>query len=62
MLCITYTTMTSTLPVTLIATSILAATSDTGLEITIVITNLYKAQLSLFVGLNTGFLSLLSDL
>jgi hypothetical protein len=41
--------------VTSAAISTLAATSDTGLEMTIAITNLYGAQLSLFFGLNAGY-------
>ena len=41
--------------------SILAATSAVGDEMTIIITNLYKAQLSLSFGLNTGFPALLNN-
>jgi hypothetical protein len=41
--------------------SILATTGAAGDEIIIVITNLYKAQLSLSFGLNTGFPALLSN-
>jgi hypothetical protein len=48
--------------VTLVAMSTLAATSETKVKMTIVITNLYRAQLSFFFGSNVGFLSLLGDL
>jgi hypothetical protein len=47
--------------VTLAAISTLAATSDTSLEMTIAIINLYRAQLSLSFGLNAGFLPLLGN-
>jgi Na+-transporting methylmalonyl-CoA/oxaloacetate decarboxylase beta subunit len=63
-LCITYDATLVSPPnttVTLAAISTLAATSDTSLEITIAITNLYKAQLFLSFGLNTGFLPLLGN-
>ena len=42
--------------------STLAATGAAGDEMTIAITNLYRAQLSLSFGLNTGFPALLSNL
>jgi hypothetical protein len=42
--------------------STLAATGAISDEMTIIITNLYKAQLSLSFGLNTGFPALLSNL
>lgn len=41
--------------ITLAATSTLTATSNTSLEITIAITNLYRTQLSLSFGLNSSF-------
>jgi hypothetical protein len=56
--CITYDAALVSPPntaVTSAAISTLAATSDTGLEMTIAITNLYRAQLSLSFGLNAGF-------
>jgi hypothetical protein len=64
-LCITYNAaLVSPLntAVTSAAMSTFTATSDTSLEITIAITNLYKAQLSLFFGLDTGYLPLLGNL
>jgi hypothetical protein len=63
-LCITYNAALVSPPnttVTLAAISTFIATSDTGLEITIVITNLYKAQLSLFFGLDASYLPLLGN-
>jgi hypothetical protein len=42
-------------PVISTTMSILATASAVGDEMTIVITNLYRAQLSLSFGLNTGF-------
>jgi hypothetical protein len=42
-------------PVTSTTISTLATTSAIGDEITIIITNLYRAQLSLSFGLNIGF-------
>ena len=48
--------------ITSVATSTLTATSNTGLEMTIAITNLYRTQLSLSFGLNLGFLLLLGNL
>jgi hypothetical protein len=48
--------------VTLATISTFTTTSDISLEITIVITNLYKAQLSLFFGLDTSYPPLLGNL
>jgi hypothetical protein len=47
--------------ITSAATSTLTATSNTGLEMTIAITNLYGTQLSLSFGLNSGFPPPLGD-
>jgi hypothetical protein len=47
--------------VTLAAISTFTATSDTSLEMTIAITNLYRAQLSLFFSLDAGYPPLLGN-
>jgi hypothetical protein len=63
-LCITYNAaLVSPLntAVTSTAISTFTATSDTGFEMTIAITNLYKAQLSLFFSLDAGYPPLLGN-
>jgi hypothetical protein len=47
--------------VTSAAISTFTATSDIGLKMTIAITNLYRAQLSLFFGLDAGYPPLLGN-